>query len=720
MLVCNKKFSNFFIIILWVSKIYCIFAAIFGTSLFIISMERIYTDYTASGRQVVLNNVPTEFSAITVENIRLVFNETQKNEKGRAIDPLVSTGCKENVESITYNGITNTVTIILVSTVPEIDVSDKLTIKIDMGESVGDIDLSNVAKQGTNQSATNTAILTAVENIDIDTSDLAKQTQVKDGNDTAISVGKEIRSEVGTGSDSEAETGTLFSVLKWTKNKVKDIYNAITDSTNGLSSIKTSAANAATDAAAAKVAAQSLTSLESDINAGKTALATAITAKGVTTSPTQSMSVMAQNISSIAQETIEIEGGEMYAKQLFGSLTTPNYWNLYEVMAYLLTKTSTGQYSILLCEFPKDGTQYVFGTAVSANSIPVGYVFSDDWQINGEGSLNIHANTESGHVWDDDLDMKGCRWVAWLFARVVEGAIAPTVSLGAAATNCPQPRSIHIGRHMGTITATANGVLSEIVVTDGNVLDGFDTGSYNQAFGKNVIIRNLENQSGTVLYNNVNTVNLYISAVKLGNCNIFYPNSSPSELNSIMIKCREISGEANLFTYVYNKQIPNLSTLCIIGIEECSGHLNLNSNTSGQSPMIYSSALKEIRFIDTEELNLRMTRYSSSSLPNLHTLKFSYKTNNVSKSIAIDARPFDQDLSLTDIELQEGWCKPLDFKYCAKLTKSNVQDHIFDRLGVNTSGTTVTIHLATAVYDLFTAEEIAAVTTRTSITIARG
>lgn len=71
------------------------------------------------------------------------------------------------------------------------------------------------------------AVRDDISHIDIDTSTLAKATSVKDGNDTAISVGKEIRSEVGTGSDTAAETGTLFAVVKWIKDKVKSIYNFI-------------------------------------------------------------------------------------------------------------------------------------------------------------------------------------------------------------------------------------------------------------------------------------------------------------------------------------------------------------------------------------------------------------------------------------------------------------------------------------------------------------
>lgn len=107
--------------------------------------------------------------------------------------------------------------------------------------------------QGVAQEQTLTDGISAVRgdisHIDIDTSTLAKATSVKDGNDTAIGVGKEIRSEVGTGSDTAAETGTLFAVVKWIKDGVKAIYNAVTDSTYGLAAIKR-------DAAVAKVAAQ--------------------------------------------------------------------------------------------------------------------------------------------------------------------------------------------------------------------------------------------------------------------------------------------------------------------------------------------------------------------------------------------------------------------------------------------------------------------------------
>lgn len=148
-------------------------------------MERVYTDYTASGRQVVLNNVPATFAQMTVENLRLIFNETQKDEDGEAIDPLVSTGAKENVQSIAYNASAHTITIILGSKVPTIASGDKLTIKVDMGDTLSDMDstLSSLAKQGSNPNATNTAILSAIPNIP---TDYAKQGNNPDATNAAI------------------------------------------------------------------------------------------------------------------------------------------------------------------------------------------------------------------------------------------------------------------------------------------------------------------------------------------------------------------------------------------------------------------------------------------------------------------------------------------------------------------------------------------------------
>ena len=94
-------------------------------------MERVYTNYYASGHQVTLNEVPAKFSAITVENVRVIINESQKIV-------LASSMKKANISSVVYNESGKTVTITLDSSTASINYTDKLTIKIDMGDDIRD------------------------------------------------------------------------------------------------------------------------------------------------------------------------------------------------------------------------------------------------------------------------------------------------------------------------------------------------------------------------------------------------------------------------------------------------------------------------------------------------------------------------------------------------------------------------------------------------------
>lgn len=95
-------------------------------------MERVYTNYWASGHQVVLDDVPAKFSAITVENVRVIINETQKKV-------LASSMKKANISTVVYSGADRRVTITLDNNTPSITLGDKLTIKIDMGDDLRDM-----------------------------------------------------------------------------------------------------------------------------------------------------------------------------------------------------------------------------------------------------------------------------------------------------------------------------------------------------------------------------------------------------------------------------------------------------------------------------------------------------------------------------------------------------------------------------------------------------
>lgn len=114
--------------------------------------------------------------------------------------------------------------------------------------------LDGIAQQGTNANATLTE--TQAQSTSAATDAAAAKNGVVDGNDTAVGVAKEVRSELGTGSDTAAETGTLFAIVKWAKDKIKDVYTALTDGTNGLAAIKSEATAAKTAAQSAETTAQ--------------------------------------------------------------------------------------------------------------------------------------------------------------------------------------------------------------------------------------------------------------------------------------------------------------------------------------------------------------------------------------------------------------------------------------------------------------------------------
>lgn len=92
-------------------------------------MVRVYTNYWASEHIVKLIDVPEKFSAITVENVRVIINETQKKV-------LASSMKKANISAVAYSAADRNVTITLDASTPNITVGDNLTIKIDMGDDI--------------------------------------------------------------------------------------------------------------------------------------------------------------------------------------------------------------------------------------------------------------------------------------------------------------------------------------------------------------------------------------------------------------------------------------------------------------------------------------------------------------------------------------------------------------------------------------------------------
>ena len=206
-------------------------------------------------------SITTGITDLTIDDIRLFINESQ-------MKVICSSMQKGNIDSISSGVVTYK------DTFPVLAEGDHITFEIDKGDDVAkksdiptvqqiqnglatesnattnkeaiiaaiptiptDYAKDTSVKQGNDtaigmlKDATNglAAIKSAIPSVANIQNGLAPSTAVVDGNDTAIGVIKGLNSEVGTSSDTTSETGTLFGIVKWAKDKVKDIYTALTN-----------------------------------------------------------------------------------------------------------------------------------------------------------------------------------------------------------------------------------------------------------------------------------------------------------------------------------------------------------------------------------------------------------------------------------------------------------------------------------------------------------
>lgn len=424
-------------------------------------------------------------------------------------------------------------------------------------------------------------------------------------------------------------------------------------------------------------------------NTGKVQLAQNISSKGVPASANETLPELAEKVSAIAQESYVIQGGEMYTKQLFGSLKTPNYWNLYDVLAQLLSDGRLVSYGgILLAEYYRGYDSIALSGAGAGGA----YVVSD---LDENGQFKMYTN-DTTHVWDTEFDGKGNRWVAYCFAdEYHDFQITDTNT---------SPRSIFIGRKVGTITSLVNGRCSELIVTDGNSLNCFQ-GNYTQYWKKKTIIRGLKNQNGTLIHNpNSSIESLYVSAEKV--TGPLFTNSAGDVLASLILNVRSM----DKMSIIQRSSgiIKSLSTLIIDGVENCSGYFRLSANYDANRDwdFITFSALKHIRITNTEEFAIFLKPTTNQILPVLRSFYIGYNTNDKSKSISVECL----GQTINDVELQDGYCKPLDVSSC-QLTEdgetNNITDHILKRLKQDEEncGVGVTITLGSTNLAKLTSEE---------------
>lgn len=414
-------------------------------------------------------------------------------------------------------------------------------------------------------------------------------------------------------------------------------------------------------------------------NVGKTQLAAAITSKGVETSATESYPEMAEKVNAISQETYEINGGEMYAKQLFGSLTTPNYWNLYEVLANLLSDGRLVNYGgILLAEYYRGYDSLALAGAGAGGA----YVVSDKDE-NGQFKMYTEDTT---HVWETEFDGKGNRWVAYCFADAGHDFEITDTNTS--------PRSIHIGRNVGSVKSLVNGRISELVVTDGNTIDGM-SGNFAQQWNKRIVIRNIGNNQGTILCNISGSESVFVQGDKIGGnviCNTSY--GLAYDISSLVISCNELTakifhnssqfGEFRNFSF-YTIKAPYIRTSLMLG-------------RADNTPKLKSM------HIQTEDAILNMDDPFSYKE---RVLYLYYFTNEKSKSVVL--RRDNQYMIINNVILQNGWCKPINVSAVntTDFDEANMYAHILQRLKQDEPdcGDGVTITLGSTNLAKLTSEE---------------
>lgn len=131
--------------------------------------------------------------------------------------------------------------------------------------------------------------------------------------------------------------------------------------------------------------------------------------------------------------------------------------------------------------------------------------------------------------------------------------------------------------------------------------------------------------------------------------------------------------------------LPNLTELNLPSLKKV--YFDLPNNYSS---LINGMCIKKLYFPKLEILYVtrNISRFIGS-MRELEYLYLGYDTNDRKNSILM--QPYSAP-NLTDIELKEGYLKPLDVADCNALTADNIVNHMFAKLGVNT-GEPITLTL---------------------------
>ena len=423
-------------------------------------------------------------------------------------------------------------------------------------------------------------------------------------------------------------------------------------------------------AQAAAEAAQSLTSLDSDINAGKQAIAAAITSKGVPgITPQDTLVEMANGVMQIAQQPIEIDGGDMYAAQLTGDGAL---WDLYKVLADMKNRFINASYE-------HGGQVYNFAALIVCEY----YKGYDSLQLQGADAYytcdgDFYDYASPNHVWHDDDNGKANRWVCFLYTNSGSRLDITNTAIS--------PRSMYIGGHIGTIEYFANGRLTDIVcgVEDTDVIDNFLQKGYDQSYNRNLIIRNVKN-----LYNGASSAGLKVNIS--GTCYIDGLNESLAGSNSV------------------NAIQINSNTIVINGCKSYNayGQYMLYANRGLTQPIeIYMDDLEEVGGSGVICLDYRASTYiqkiSLASIKKPASRLLYTTTGTTGYLIDVIVGEVETNLYIADWNPTNVLADPTK---TATLI-DNIKNHILARVSDATGGTQLVFTISTNMYNAIASETI--------------
>jgi hypothetical protein len=242
-----------------------------------------------------------------------------------------------------------------------------------------------------------------------------------------------------------------------------------------------------------------------------------------------------------------------------------------------------------------------------------------------------------------------------------------------------------------------NGRVSEIVVTDGNMLESFrSAGNFTQNFGKNVVLKTVGTitECSPIFYNNNTIETLYFSCGSIGDVQL---SERSNTLNFAIIKAEHIDGKLSYKRLIINST--NLRSMVI----EC--------------PYV-TGAIIPCTNCGTKELYLKAEDaiwHIAGAENKIAYIYIAYFTNDKTKSVVFRKYGTVQNPP-TDLEIQKEWCKPLNISEVTNLTEENMINHILKRLKQDEEmcGSGVTITLGATNLAKLTSEE--AVTLLDSLT----